>query len=198
MLVFLQRKVTDRKLRLFAAACCRRGRSLLRSRTALAALEALEAYADGLITRTVMEEQRTAWYGRFDYPFPIGGTWNSALAKATITHTKVWAAEAAEQAARASNKPDKEQALQARLLRDLIGNPFRPLAVEPSWLAWNDGTAVKMAQRIYNEHAFEHLPVLADALEEAGCHDADILAHCRQPGQHVRGCWVVDLLTGRS
>src|SRR5215204_2207964 len=95
LLEFVRAKVSDRKLRLFAVACCRRGRSILRSRTTLAALDALEAYADDLITRKVMEERRTAWYRRFDYPFPISGTWNSALAQATITHTKVWAGEAA-------------------------------------------------------------------------------------------------------
>src|SRR5437660_72109 len=107
MVEFVRGKVSDRKLRLFAVACCRRGRSILRSRTTLAALEALEAYADGLITRKAMEERRNAWYQRFDYPFPVSGTWNAALAQATITHTKVWAVEADEQAAIESKNPDK-------------------------------------------------------------------------------------------
>ena len=57
---------------------------------------------------------------------------------------------------------------------------------------------VKLAQGIYDDRAFDRMPVLADALEEAGCYDADILAHCRQPGEHVRGCWVVDLLLGKE
>lgn len=87
---------------------------------------------------------------------------------------------------------------QARLLRDIFGNPFRPVAVESSWLAWNDGTVVKMAQGIYDDGAFDRLPVLADALEDAGCHNTDIHDHCRRPGQHVRGCWVVDLLLGKG
>jgi hypothetical protein len=65
---------------------------------------------------------------------------------------------------------------------------------EPSWLAWNDGTVPRIAQDIYDEWAFDRLPILADALEDAGCDNADILAHCRQAGEHVRGCWVVDLL----
>jgi hypothetical protein len=85
------------------------------------------------------------------------------------------------------------------LLRDLIGDPFRPApAVDPSWLAWNDGTVAKLAAAIYEERRFADLPILADALEDAGCSDAAILAHCRGPGEHVRGCWVVDLLTGRQ
>ena len=73
------------------------------------------------------------------------------------------------------------------------------LLFDVSWLAWNDGTVVKLAQAIYDDRAFDRLPILADALEDAGCQDADILGHCRQQGAvHVRGCWVVDLLTGRS
>ena len=86
----------------------------------------------------------------------------------------------------------------AALLQDLFGNPFRPPTVEPSWLHWNDGTAVKLAQAIYEERAFGRLPVLADALEDAGCDNADILNHLRGPGPHVRGCWAVDLLLGKS
>ena len=84
------------------------------------------------------------------------------------------------------------------LLRDIFGNPFRPVAAEPSWTTWNGGVVVKLAGSTYEGRAFERLPVLADALEEAGCTDADLLAHCRGGGEHVRGCWVVDLLLGKS
>jgi hypothetical protein len=78
----------------------------------------------------------------------------------------------------------------------LFGNPFRPAALDPAWLAWNDGSVRKMAEAIYEEGRFGDLPILADAPEDAGCADADVLAHCRAPGEHVRGCWVVDLLAG--
>ena len=91
-----------------------------------------------------------------------------------------------------------ERAAQADLLRCIVGNPFRPVAVNPDWLAWSDGTVVKLAQGIYDDRAFDRLPVLADALEGAGCTNADILAHCRQPGEHVRGCWAVDLILGKE
>jgi hypothetical protein len=90
-----------------------------------------------------------------------------------------------------------EYSAQTRIVRDVTGNPFRPPTIDPSWLAWNGGTVTKLAQSIYDERAFDRLPVLADALEDAGCDNADILAHCRQPGEHVRGCWVVDLLLGK-
>jgi hypothetical protein len=83
------------------------------------------------------------------------------------------------------------------LIDCVFGNPFRA-AAEPTWFTWNDGAIRKIAQSIYNDRAFDRLPLLADALEDAGCTDADILSHCREPGEHVRGCWVVDLLTGRA
>jgi hypothetical protein len=84
------------------------------------------------------------------------------------------------------------------LLRELFGNPFRPLGVDPVWFRAAGGAVPRLAQAIDAEEAFDRLPILADALEEAGCDDADVLAHCRTPGEHVRGCWVVDLLLGRS
>jgi hypothetical protein len=92
-----------------------------------------------------------------------------------------------------------EAAAQAASVRDLFGNPFRPAPViDPGWLAWNDDTVAKLARANYKCRRFADLPILADALEEAGCADAAILAHCRSGSEHVRGCWVVDLLTGRQ
>jgi hypothetical protein len=91
-----------------------------------------------------------------------------------------------------------ESAVSADLVRDIFGNPFRPVAIHRDWLAWNDGTVPKLAQTIYDDRRFDLLPILADALEEAGCDNADILGHCRGPGPHVRGCWVVDLMLGKS
>jgi hypothetical protein len=89
-------------------------------------------------------------------------------------------------------------AWQANLLRDIFGNPFRPITLEPSWLTWHGGLLVSMGQRMYDSRDFSDMPVLADALEEAGCQDQDILGHCRSGGEHVRGCWVVDLLLGKE
>jgi hypothetical protein len=91
------------------------------------------------------------------------------------------------------------QAHQQRLIRDVFGNPFQPPpTMAREWLGWSEGTAPRMAEAIYHEHAFERLPILADALEDAGCDNAAILTHCRGPGEHVRGCWVVDLLLGKE
>ena len=85
-----------------------------------------------------------------------------------------------------------------KCIHDVLGNPFQHLSLKPSWLAWNDSAIPKMAQAIYDARAFDRLPQLADALEAAGCTDAAILSHCRTPGEHVRGCWVVDLLPSRQ
>jgi hypothetical protein len=84
------------------------------------------------------------------------------------------------------------------LVREIIGNPFRHIGVSSVWLTWNESTISRMAQGIYDDRAFDLLPILADALEDAGCDNADILNHCRQPGEHARGCWVVDLLLGKE
>jgi hypothetical protein len=86
---------------------------------------------------------------------------------------------------------------QTPLARDIFGNPFRPAVVDPAWLLWNESGVRKLAQSVYAERAFDRLPVLADALEDAGCADADLLSHCRSGGPHVRGCWVVDALLGK-
>jgi len=89
----------------------------------------------------------------------------------------------------------KEMYGQAALLRDIFGNPFRPVTADTSWLT---PTMSKLAQAIYNERRFQDTPDLADALEDAGCMIREILDHCRGPGPHVRGCWVVDLVLGKS
>jgi len=88
--------------------------------------------------------------------------------------------------------------MQTVLLRDVFGNPFGPATVNACWIAWHDGTIVRLAQSIYEERAFDRLPVLADALEDAGCDNADILNHCRSDGIHVRGCWVLDILLNKK
>jgi hypothetical protein len=97
--------------------------------------------------------------------------------------------------ARWDKQGNKARAAFAHLLRHIIGNPFHPAKIDRSWLT---PTVVKLSQAIYNERSFDRLPILADALEEAGCTNTDILNHCRGDGLHVRGCWPVDLILGKS
>jgi hypothetical protein len=73
-----------------------------------------------------------------------------------------------------------------------------PVRIDPAWLAWNGGLIPKLAAAIFEERAFDRMPVLGDALEEAGCTDGAILGHCRWGGEHTRGCWLVDSILGRG
>jgi hypothetical protein len=85
-----------------------------------------------------------------------------------------------------------------RYLRCLFGNPFRPVVIEPARRDANGGTVVKVAQSIYDERRFSDLPILADALEEAGCTDEEIIGHCRHDWEHFRGCHVLDAILAKS
>jgi hypothetical protein len=87
---------------------------------------------------------------------------------------------------------------QPSLLRDIIGNPLRPVFIDPSCLAWNDAIIPSIAEGIYAERAFGRMPILHDALLDAGCNDEVLLSHCRNPEGHVRGCWALDLILGKE
>ena len=90
-------------------------------------------------------------------------------------------------------REDESYPQQCELLRELV--PFRSMTLNPEW---RTATVVALARGIYDERAFDRMPILADALQDAGCDSADILGHCRGPGPHVRGCWVVHLVLGKS
>jgi hypothetical protein len=97
------------------------------------------------------------------------------------------------QESQASSNAGEEQ---VRLLREIVA--YSPPLREEAWLAWNNAAVVALAQRIYQDQTFDHLPILADALENAGCTDAAILNHLRGPGPHVKGCFVLDLLLDKT
>src|SRR5262249_35743058 len=93
----------------------------------------------------------------------------------------------------------EELAGQAPPPRDICGNPFHPSPELPTAvLGWGDRTVPRLAEGIYTEGAFSRLPILADALLDAGCDDDDLIVHCRGAGPHVRGCWAVDLILGKT
>jgi hypothetical protein len=94
------------------------------------------------------------------------------------------------------NSPERPK--QCDILRDIVGSPFYQVSLPQAILEWSDRTILRMAQTIYDDRQFEILSILADALEEAGCHDTVIMGHCRQGGEHVRGCWLIDLLLNKE
>jgi hypothetical protein len=215
MLEFLRGKASDRKLRLFAVACCRRVWNLLSDERSRIAVTTAESFADGAAG---LEDAGAAWNSAYAYAdslyfeqadghfhSPLDGAagaagWCGAPdAYAAAHHSATDAAWAGDYGrGRERTVRPSERTSQSRLLRCIIGNPFRPVTPSPAWLAWKDGALRKMAAGIYAERGFADLPILADALEDAGCADAAVLAHCRSGGAHVHGCWVVDLLLGKQ
>ncbi len=183
MLVFLRGKADDRKLRLFAVGCCREVWPQLTDERSRRSVEVAERFADGRATgRELATACRDAMKATRRRAFPAA--WAAYWTCKRLIAETVWNAAAA-----ASDAGERGQ---AHLLREIFGNPFRPIVVLPSWLTWNDGAVRKIARAIYDGRNFGDLPILADALEDAGCMDADLLAHCRQRAEHVRGCFAVD------
>jgi hypothetical protein len=201
MLQQLGRKASERKVRLFICACCRRVWDLLEERSRQA-VEVAEQYADGTAkAREFLAAQRLAQavyqrsrkqHGPESFRL-FGAAHLAALATARRARFDPRADEFLRGAKERKNKTERKA--RSGLVREIFGNPFRPVAVDPSWTG---RTVTGLARAIYKDRAFDRLPILADALEDAGCTVADILAHCRGGGEHVRGCWVVDLLTGRE
>jgi len=192
-------RASDRKLRLVACACCRRIWHLL-SEGSKQIVESAEHLADGLIT--VEEAQEFLRIGSEVDRIPLGIDEYSVTRSALISHRSVIRAVPALAASfvdSVGGSREEEARCQCALVRDIVGNPFHPApTLDLAWLGCNDGAVRCMAQAIYAERAFDRLPILADALEDAGCDNADILQHCRSEGPHVRGCWVIDLLLGKS
>jgi hypothetical protein len=215
----LHRKVLRRKHRLFACACCRALWPRLADPRSREAVEVGERFADGQATET---ERDGAWGAARVAASKIQdlpareAAW-AAVETCFYGNDTIRAADVAggalvairvlldmgpfrlDIAAQWKECLDTARTGVCGLLRDFFGPlPFRSVAVDPLWLSWRGGTVLRLAEAIYRERPFADLPILADALEEAGCADADLLAHCRGGGDHVRGCWAVDLLLGKG
>jgi hypothetical protein len=192
MLEFLRGKASDRKLRLFAASRCREFWPLFAEQRSRDAVEVAEQCSESRNDSALAAAHAAATAGFQDaldkwiHRLPVHATeqdaGNAALLIANQRGPTLW-----------------HRASIANQLREVFGNPCHPSPpLTPFILGWNDGTVVKLAQGIYDERAFDRLPILADALEDAGCQDAEILGHCRHADGHVRGCWVVDLCLNKG
>ncbi len=210
MLRYLLGKTCDRKLRLFACACVRRVWRLLRDERSRAAVYMAERYADrpGGFTQLMASRREAHQAEQYFHSLTLRGEgaeyetvrWAARAAEATVEDTG-W--DVARNAARSAeyavgSEAARERVAQCSLLRDSFGNPFCPESFDPAWLSWNRNCLAAMASAIYEDQRFDHLPILADALEEAGCENEIILWHCREPGEHARGCWVLDALLGKK
>jgi hypothetical protein len=192
-------QASDRKLRLFEVACCRRIELLPKEGRSDDAVKIAERAADGLCdARELARAERLAVYASraaVDRGADASICRARLAAQCAVNPQTINAANDTSLVAREAGVGFDIQAI---LVRDLWGNPHRPARVAPNWLRWNDAILAKLAEAIYADYSFNWLPILADALEEAGCTHSDFLNHCRQPGEHVRGCWVIDLILGKS
>lgn len=208
----VRKKAGRRKLWLYACACCRLVWDQILDEPCRRAVEVTEAVADGSVGK---EEHATA---REAAHIAAQIRWQTAYDTARLVRTHpttiLWrAARVAELAADAEAgmaaltvasiiakdvSPfgrEGENVRQVAVLRDLAGTPFQPVRFSASW---RTDTAIALAQQMYDAREFSAMPILADALQDAGCDNEDVLSHCRGAGPHVRGCWVVDLVLGKG
>ena len=199
MLEHLRGQASDRKLRLFAVACCLQVGDLLADDRDGVDLAVVERFADGVASE---DELRSVHLRLPDSPTNQSAFLTAhAAAVGTMGACSTLRAETSGNLTNPKSQGDYyageagELRSQCRLLRDIMGNPFRPVSFDPDW---HTSTVNALAQIMYDHRDFTPMPILADALQDAGCENADILTHCRGPGPHVRGCWVVDLVLGKE
>jgi hypothetical protein len=211
MLKYLHRRASNRKRRLFAVACCRRVWALHLGSHCHDAMETAERYADGLASKGDLYEAESSANTAYTISRDAGNEPNVMAADAVYATTcegvgwdiaEMAASRAAAAVAAAAPRGRGEETktaetkAQLELLRDIFGNPFRPLPFTP---AWRTSDVILLANGIYAERAFDRMPILADALQDAGCDCTDLLNHLRDPNAtHVRGCWALDLVLGKS
>jgi hypothetical protein len=205
-----RRRRSLRKNGLFIVACAERISSFMRHAVTISGLELAERMAEGVADGSEGER----YLAEFGAACPPGepGPHEAARVvsfeamKVLLPHrmgqsSEKLAVSAAQScagvfyAANDISRAIQETGTHAALLRDVIGNPFRPVTLDTTRLT---STVVSLADGIYQERAFDRLPILADALQDAGCDNDDILNHCRGVGPHVRGCWVVDAVLGKK
>ena len=195
-----------RKARLFAVACCRRIRHLMADERSRTAVDVAARYADGLASDQELQAAEIAATAAHDDAFRrkgkvrASGEWAAQFAACSQNPLFVAtrAANFAFVAAGDGLRGGPEHAAQSELVRCIFGPlPFRTVEIDPTWLTQNHAAVVNVAKKIYDDTAFDQMPVLAEALEQAGCTSLAMLTHCRQSTEHVRGCWVPDLLLGK-
>jgi hypothetical protein len=193
MLRFSRGRVSARKLQLFVTALGRRHPAIVDSYDAWRGLEMVERFADGAVSQGELLQHLSGFVGSL-----------GAMLRIDSTHL-AQAAEWLERGVVTLYGGKKEGLAHAELLRDIVGNPFRPQTLAPAWLESQEGLVPRLARVAYEERQLPagtldpaRLAVLGDALEDASCTSEEVLGHLHDGGPHVRGCWVVDLCLGAS
>lgn len=195
MMEWLLPQMTPRKLRLLACACCRLVWDKLGSQASRNAVEVAELFAErlrgyvdlGMANGEALiaaQEAQLSFGDASSIPFEY---------RLTLV-----ASDTSDDEVRRGVPLLLRTPFTGTLLHELFGNPFRPCAVPPEWRTWHQGTVVQIAGQISKGRVWQVMPVLADALEDAGCDNVDILNHLRGSGPHTRGCWALDLILGKE
>jgi hypothetical protein len=208
LLKYACKHVSVRKLRLFGIACCHRIWDLLPDERSRAAVNLCEHFADHPEAQASLD---AAWKLANNVLLDLE---NDADGKETAAYAVRHACEekinpaicsvSAEMLRLANllsplkNSSTVQRRWQCNLLREIIGNPFRVSSIDQALSMQTLGTAIALARSIYSDKSFNCVPLLGDALEDAGCLNPAILAHCHATRAHVRGCWVVDLVLGKQ
>ncbi len=195
----LEGKVSERKSRLFSTACCWSIFPSIQNEDLRTIIALGERHADGLATHSEVWESANCVTAGFSEHDPISMMVFNTIADMS-ERLDPWYAVKDTVERRLSGEINPS--IQCRLIRDLFGNPFRPSSFNPSW---RTSTVTSLAQSVYDDRQLpsglfdnQRLGILADALEDAGCDNADILGHLRGGGEHVRGCHVIDLILGKE
>jgi hypothetical protein len=224
MLAHIADAASERRLRLYGCACCQQIESLLTDERSRRAVEVAEHFAESRARNNELEAARIEALEaiRFVAGLSHGSSYERRVAKgaaeaaaklcgkkihkvivAIVTAALDSVAEAAglvgaRVGAYAVHRHSQRCASAKQFttfLTDVVGNPFRPVSLDPAWIT---SDVAALARGIYDDRAFDRMPILADALQDAGCANEDVLNHCRAETVHVRGCWVVDLVLGKS
>jgi hypothetical protein len=203
------RSAADRKRRLFACHCCRLIWDRLTDARSRTAVEVAEHFTEGAASGAEVTAAEGGALATAESAAQAVAEGISPQARATAAWAAVEAsvpdpvpADVVRYVVPGRRVDPKRYAELARrvvaLLRCIFGNPFRPGTLAPDLLRWRDGLLVAAARRMYDARDFSDMPVLADMLQDAGCDDEQVLTHCRQGGEHVRGCFLIDHLLGHG
>jgi hypothetical protein len=206
LLEFVHERTSPRKWRLLACALCRRVGSLLQDKRSRRAVETAEGFADGLVLaspQALAEACQGAvdawsWWPRMDKH-----TWQALGAATSVAKPAIEISEMVHVLENSLGADCRLAPAEARrdrceVIRDIFGNPFHSPNLDRSWYEAEGASLPPLVRSIYSERRFEAVPEVADLLEKTGCRNGDIIAHCKQPSEHVRGCWVLDLLLDQS